>query len=140
MSTHAPFLEKVMRKGNLKSTGEAKKATEVVFRTLRDVMSTEAVERVEDELDDKPGDDTVEDLWEDTNPLVSFLSRIRPQLKIKSENFLIRLQQEANLPEADPETVMKAVFSATKDELSEARIQEISKFLPDEIQQMWQQA
>jgi len=139
MDTHTPFLEKVKTQGNLKSTGEAKRAAEVTFRLLRDVMPDDSIDRVEDELDDKP-DETVEDLWEDTNPLVNFLSRIRPQLKIKPENFLVRLQQEANLPDADPPTVMKAVFSATKQELSQERVQEIANFLPDEIQQMWQQA
>ncbi len=138
MDTHQPFLEKVMAQGNLKSTDEAKRATEVVFRTMRDVMSDETIERVEDELDKT--DETAEDLWEDTNPLVRFLSKIRPQLEIKPENFLIRLQQEANLPDADPAAVLKAVFSATKEDLSEARAQEIAGFLPDEIQEMWQQA
>jgi len=139
MDTHTPFLEKVKTQGNLKSTDEAKRAAEVTFRLLRDVMPDDSIDRVEDELDDKP-DESVEDLWEDTNPLVNFLSRIRPQLKIKPENFLVRLQQEANLPDADPPTVMKAVFSATKQELSQERVQEIANFLPDEIQQMWQQA
>lgn len=51
-----------------------------------------------------------------------------------------RLQQEANLPDADPATVLKAVFSATQEDLSEARAQEIAQFLPDEIKEMWQQA
>lgn len=149
MEEHKPFLEKVKLQANLKDIDEARRATEVLFRTMRDVMPTEAVERVADELDE--ADDRreeagivdkveVEDLWEDTNPLVSFLSKIRPVLKIKPENFLVRLRQEANLPGADAETIVKAIFSATKEELSEERIQEISAFLPGEIQEMWQQA
>jgi uncharacterized protein (DUF2267 family) len=32
------------------------------------------------------------------------------------------------------------VFSATKDELSEERIQEVANFLPDEIRQLWETA
>jgi uncharacterized protein (DUF2267 family) len=139
MASHHAFLEKVKAKGNLKDLDEAKNATEVVFRTMRDVMSNEAVERVEEELDNSETDE-VEDLWEDTNPIVSFLSKIRPQLKIKPENFLVRLRQEANLPGRDAETIIKAVFSATKEELSPERIQEVAGYLPGEIQEMWEQA
>ncbi len=139
MASHHAFLEKVKAKGNLKDLDEAKNATEVVFRTMRDVMSNEAVERVEEELDNSETDE-VEDLWEDTNPIVSFLSKIRPQLKIKPENFLVRLRQEGNLPGRDAETIIKAVFSATKEELSSERIQEVASYLPGEIQEMWQQA
>ena len=139
MASHHAFLEKVKAKGNLKDLDEAKNATEVVFRTMRDVMSNEAVERVEEELDSSETDE-VEDLWEDTNPIVSFLSKIRPQLKIKPENFLVRLRQEANLPGRDAETIIKAVFSATKEELSPERIQEVAGYLPGEIQEMWEQA
>ncbi|MBD1838821.1 DUF2267 domain-containing protein [Coleofasciculus sp. FACHB-64] len=139
MASHHAFLEKVKAKGNLNDLDEAKNATEVVFRTMRDVMTNEAVERVEEELD-KSATDEVEDLWEDTNPIVSFLSKIRPQLKIKPENFLVRLRQEGNLPGRDAETIIKAVFSATKEELSSERIQEVASYLPGEIQEMWQQA
>ncbi|MEW5859508.1 MAG: DUF2267 domain-containing protein [Cyanobacteriota bacterium] len=139
MASHHAFLEKVKAKGNLKDLDEAKSATEVVFRTMRDVMSNEAVERVEEELDNSATDE-VEDLWEDTNPIVSFLSKIRPQLKIKPENFLVRLRQEANLPGRDAETIIKAVFSATKEELSPERSQEVASYLPGEIQEMWEQA
>jgi uncharacterized protein (DUF2267 family) len=69
------------------------------------------------------------------------LSRIRPPLIIKSDTFLFRIRQEAGLPQGvEPETVIKAVFSATKDELSEERVKEISGFLPDEIRKMWEAA
>jgi hypothetical protein len=69
------------------------------------------------------------------------LSRIRPPLIIKSDTFLFRIRQEAGLPQGvEPETVIKAVFSATKDELSEERVQEIAGFLPDKILELWQQA
>jgi len=139
MASHHAFLEKVKAKGNLKDLDEAKNATEVVFRTMRDVMSNEAVERVDEELD-KSATDEVEDLWEDTNPLVRFLSKIRPQLEIKPENFLVRLRQEGNLPGRDAETIIKAVFSATKEELSPERIQEVASYLPGEIKDMWQEA
>ncbi|MBD1925085.1 DUF2267 domain-containing protein [Trichocoleus sp. FACHB-90] len=140
MESHHPFLEKVRQKAELKDLDEARRATEVLFRTMRDVMSNEAVERVEEELDKNPASDEVEDLWEDTNPIVNFLSKIRPQLKIKPENFLVRLRQEGNLPGADAEKIIKAIFSATKEELSPERMQEIASFLPGEIAEMWEQA
>lgn len=135
MEKHTAFLEKVKEKGNLKNLEEARSATEVTFRTLRDVMSNEAVDRVAADLDNE-----AEDLWTDQNPIVYFLSRIRPKLNIKAGNFLVRVRQEGNLPGADAETIIKAVFSATKDELSPERVEEVSSFLPDEICKMWQSA
>lgn len=143
-----PFLEKVMYKGNLGDIFDARDITEVVFRTMRDMMTTEASDRVESELHkeaepttDKALQNEIADLWKDTNPLVSFLSRIRPPLIIKSDTFLFRISQEASLqPGVKPETVVNAVFSATKDELSQERIQEITGFLPDKIRELWEQA
>jgi uncharacterized protein (DUF2267 family) len=143
-----PFLEKVMYKGNLEDIFDARDITEVVFRTMRDMMTTEASDRVAEELhkeaeptDDKALQNEIADLWTDTNPIVSFLSRIRPPLIIKSDTFLFRIRQEAGLPQGvEPETATKAVFSATKDELSEERVKEIAGFLPDEIRKIWEEA
>jgi uncharacterized protein (DUF2267 family) len=143
-----PFLEKVMYKGDLDDIFDARDITEVVFRTMRDMMTTEASDRVASELhkeaeptEDKALQNEIAELWKDTNPIVSFLSRIRPPLIIKSDTFLFRIRQEAGLPQGvEPETVIKAVFSATKDELSEERVKEIAGFLPDEIRKMWQAA
>ncbi|MCL1466451.1 DUF2267 domain-containing protein [Argonema galeatum] len=147
-SKDMPFLEKVMVKGNLSDAFDARDITEVVFRTMRDMMTTEAADRVASELHeealptkDKALQNEVADLWKDTNPIVSFLSRVRPPLVIKSDTFLFRVQQEAGLqPGVAPETVVKAVFSATKEELSQERIQEIAGFLPDKIRDLWSQA
>jgi uncharacterized protein (DUF2267 family) len=112
------------------------------------MMTNEATDRVADELhteaeptEDKALQNEIADLWTDTNPIVSFLSRVRPPLIIRSETFLLRIRQEAGLPkDVEPETVIKAVFAATKDELSEERIQEIAGFLPDKILELWQEA
>ncbi|MBD2256629.1 DUF2267 domain-containing protein [Pseudanabaena sp. FACHB-2040] len=138
MATQQSFLETIKTKGNLKDLKEARHAAEVVYRSMRDVMPNEAVDRVSEELDETP--DVAEDLWTDTNPLVYFLSRLRPQLDIKPENFLVRLRQEANLPGADAETIIKAVFSATKEELSQERAAEIAEYLPGEIGEFWNEA
>lgn len=143
-----PFLEKVLAKGDLEDVFDARDITEVVFRTMRDVMTTEASDRVAQELhapaettDDKALQNEVADLWKDTNPIVAFLSRIRPPLNIKSDTFLFRIQQESALQrDTDVEKVVKAVFSATKEELSQERIQEVSQFLPDTIRQLWDEA
>ncbi|MBE9181166.1 DUF2267 domain-containing protein [Oculatella sp. LEGE 06141] len=139
METQQSFLEKIRAEGNLKDLKEARHAAEVVYRTMRDVMSNEAVEHVDQELDAN-APDVAENLWTDTNPLVLFLSQIRPKLDIKPENFLVRLRQEANLPGADAETIIKAVFSATKDQLSSERIEEVAGYLPGEINDFWREA
>lgn len=143
-----PFLEKVMLKGEIADIFDARDITEVVFRTMRDMMTNEAVEHVAAELhepaeitDDKALQNEIVDLWKDTNPIVAFLSKIRPPLIIKSDTFLFRVRQEASLqPTADVEEVVQAVFSATKDELSQERIQEVAQFLPDKIRQLWEEA
>lgn len=150
-----PFLEKVALKGGFSDLYDARDVTEVVFRVMRDMMTNEAVDHVSEELhvplDEGNPDRTlytatplatqVSDLWEDTNPIVHFLSRIRPQLKIKSDTFLFRVKNEGGLqPNTTPERAVSAVFAATKDELSEERIQEVASFLPDEIRRLWETA
>ena len=149
-----PFLEKVMRAGNLQDIYEARDLSEVVYRTMRDLMPKNTIERVSSELDkptiyteDKTLQDGISDLWEDRNPIVSWLSKIRPPfsssgiLGIDEERFITRIEQEGGMPNSTKgETVVKAVFSATKDELSLERIQEIAEFLPGKIKELWNEA
>ncbi|QLE54148.1 DUF2267 domain-containing protein [Nostoc sp. TCL26-01] len=149
-----PFLEKVKTKSGLSDIYDARDLTEVVFRVMRDLMTTEAADRVEAELhepaevsDDKSLQMEIADLWHDTNPIVGFLSRVRPPwqgpgiFKIDSDRFLFRVANEGGMPpNVDREQVVKAVFSATKDELSPERIAEIASWLPDKVLQLWQDA
>ncbi len=149
-----PFLEKVKVNGGLADVFDARDITEVAFRVMRDLMSTEAADRVEAELhkpaektDDKALQMEIAELWHDTNPIVSFLSRVRPPwdgpgiFKIDSDRFLFRVANEGGMPpNADREKVVTAIFSATKDELSQERIQEIASWLPDVVRKMWEEA
>jgi uncharacterized protein (DUF2267 family) len=150
-----PFLEKVMAKSGLTDIFDARDLTEVVFRVMRDLMTTEAADRVEAELhepaeitEDKSLQLEVADLWHDTNPIVAFLSRVRPPLQpmgifrgIDSDRFLFRVANEGGMPpNVNTEAVIKAVFSATKYELSAEIIQEVSNWLPDKIRQFWEEA
>ncbi|WP_066380075.1 MULTISPECIES: DUF2267 domain-containing protein [unclassified Anabaena] len=149
-----PFLEKVQEKSGLSDIYDARDITEVVFRVMRDLMTTETADRVEAELhepaeisEDKSLQMEIADLWHDTNPLVGFLSRVRPPwqgpgiFKIDSDRFLFRVANEGGMPpNVNREQVVKAVFSATKDELSPQRIQEISSWLPDKVRQLWDEA
>ncbi len=154
-SKDMPFLEKVLVNGHLEDIFDARDITEVVYRIMRDVMTTEASDRVESELhkevlptDDKTLQQEIADLWKDTNPLVGLLSRIRQPLTggpaplgIDGNLFARRVELEGSLPSGvKPETAIAAVFSATKDELSEERIQEIAGFLPDRIRAIWESA
>src|SRR5689334_994737 len=127
-----PFLEKVKQQSGLGDIYDARDITEVVYRVMRDLMTTEAADRVEGELhkpaeqsDDKSLQMEIADLWHDSNPLVRFLSRVRPPwqgpgiFKIDSDRFLFRVANEGGMqPNVDRERVVKAVFAATKDELS----------------------
>jgi uncharacterized protein (DUF2267 family) len=156
-----PFLEKVMIKSGLEDIFDARDVTEVIYRVMRDLMSTEASDRVAEELEGKevlPTEDKalqmdIADLWEDTNPIVGFLSRLRPPFdkdhgpglfNIDDDRFLFRVKNESPMAatgfDLDREQVVKAVFSATKEELSEDRIKEISSWLPGKVRELWEEA
>jgi uncharacterized protein (DUF2267 family) len=151
---HRSFLEKVMVRSGFADLYDARDFSEVVFRVMRDLMTTEASDRVEAELhteavptNEKALQLEVAELWKDTNPLVRFLSRIRQPLTgpapigIDSKLFLTRVANEGGVPgTVEAEQAVKAVFSATKDELSQERIQEIAGWLPDRIRELWEQA
>ncbi|MGF1536452.1 MAG: DUF2267 domain-containing protein [Elainellaceae cyanobacterium] len=142
--TKSALLETVKRKAGLEDLYDARDIAEVVFRTMRDMMTTEAADRVAAELEGKfltTGDSTQDKLvevWKDTNWIVRLLSRIRPPLEIDTDTFLFRIGQEAGLSRGvTPEDATEAVFSALKRELSEERQQEISSFLPKPLREAW---
>ncbi|MBW4642117.1 MAG: DUF2267 domain-containing protein [Goleter apudmare HA4340-LM2] len=151
---HRSFLEKVLVRGGFADLYDARDFSEVVFRVMRDLMTTEASDRVEAELhteamttNEKALQLEVADLWKDTNPIVGFLSRIRKPLRgpapigIDSNLFLTRIANEAGIPGTiKVEQALKAVFSATKAELSPERVQEIADWLPDRVRELWEQA
>lgn len=153
-SEHRSFLEKVMVKAGFADLYDARDFTEVVFRVMRDLMTTEASDRVAAELHEealptkeKALQMEVADLWKDTNPIVGFLSRVRPPwqgpgiFKIDSERFLFRVANESGMPRSvEREQAVQAVFSATKDELSSERIEEIASWLPDHVRKLWEEA
>lgn len=154
LDPHGPFLEKVMANSGIADPYDARDITEVVYRVMRDLMPTETSDRVESELHEeiahtkeKALNMEIADLWHDTNPLVRFLSRLRPPLKgpgwqgINSDLFFTRVANEAGMaPHLDSHQVIRAIFSATKDELSAERVEEIAGWLPDRVQQLWRDA
>ncbi len=95
----------------------------------------------------------VTDLWKDTNPLVGFLSRVRPPwqgpgiFKINSDRFFFRAANEGGLErmsedkDKERKQAVKAVFTATKKELSAERIAEIATWLPEDgVRELWNEA
>ncbi|MGB3136916.1 MAG: DUF2267 domain-containing protein [Nodosilinea sp.] len=135
-ATERAFLEKVMQKASLPDIYDARDLTLVVFRSMRDLMSTEAADRTQAAF----RDEEIAALWKDDNPIVRALSRLRPPLNVDTETFLRRIKQEGGIPKGvSPEAVVIAVFSTAKEELSEAQIKEISATLPDGLQVMWDQ-
>ena len=141
-------LKKGMLKGHISDIYDARDLTEIVFRTMRDLMTTEAAGNVASELhtsaantNKKAAQEEVADLWKDSNPLVRFLSQIRPKLKFDDKTFFFRIEKEGGLPKTTgPQTVVKAVFSATKEELSDERVAEIAEFMPGEVRTLWEEA
>ena len=146
---YTPFLEKVALKAELPDIFDARDLTNVVYRTMRDLMTTEASKAVQEELHDeieegaqnKRLQDEIAKLWRDDNPIVAWLSDIRPPLKFDADTFIFRIEKEGGLPKnTTGEKVINAVFSATKEELSDERIKEIAEFLPGKIKDMWETA
>ena len=146
---YTPFLEKVALKAELPDIFDARDLTNVVYRTMRDLMTTEASKAVKEELHEeieegaqnKRLQDEIAKLWRDDNPIVAWLSDIRPPLKFDADTFIFRIEKEGGLPKnTTGEKVINAVFSATKEELSEERIKEIAEFLPGKIRDMWESA
>ena len=130
------FYEKVMQRASLPDIYDARDLTTIVFRTMRDLMTTLA--DLETEAAFKDAD--IADIWRDDNPIVSFLSRFRPPLDIDSELFLRRVKQEGGVPKnVTPEAVVIAVFSAARESISTEQGQEIAKTLPDALRVMWEQ-
>lgn len=130
------FLEKVMQRASLPDIYDARDLTTVVFRTMRDLMTTETDQQTEAAFNDAD----IAELWRDDNPIVSFLSRFRPPLDIDEELFLRRIKQEGGVPKnVSPEAVVIAVFSTARESISPAQAQEISKTLPDGLRVMWEQ-
>ena len=133
------FLETVALNAGLDSTYDARDISEVVFRSIRDLMPTEVSNRIASELDGKS--DSLAQLWRDTNPLVRWLSQVRPVLEIKDEVFLARIQQEAGVPlYVDAADVMMAVFEGIKVVLSSESASEIARHLPGQIRVAWNRA
>lgn len=130
------FLEQVMQKANFSDIYDARDTTVVVFRTLRDMMTTEASDRVEAAFTN-PG---IAKLWRDDNLIVRLLSRWRPPLTIDSEVFMRRIAQEGSVPkDVTAQGVAIAVFSTVKSELPAEIVKEISGYLPEAVKVLWEQ-
>lgn len=119
MAEQTQFLQKVIDRSSLETENQAQTATNIVFRILRDMVSRETVDHVGEDLQmqDPDADMALNDLWKDTNPMVSFFSRLSPVQKINFSPtlFMSRLNEEAALPvSVEAEEVVKAVFSALK--------------------------
>ena len=141
------FLDKVIADTNLQTVNEAQTATKVVFRILRDLLPREEVDKLADELrgEEAPNADMeIKDLFKDTNPMVSFFSYISPiqQLNISKDTFMLRLNQEGAVRhDTDTEAVTKAVFSATKEEISSEQVKNVAKCISDdELRSIWLQS
>ena len=130
------FLEKVMKKSNIPDIYDARDITIVVFRALRDLMTTEAADRIGAAFDDEK----VAKLWKDDNPIAATLSKLRPPLNVDTKTFLRRVGQEAGVPkDVSAESAVIAVFSTVRDELPPERNQDIANVLPDGLKVMWEQ-
>jgi uncharacterized protein (DUF2267 family) len=146
---YTPFLEEVALKAELPDIFDARDLSTIVYRTMRDLMPTETAKEVEAELHEEAEEgatnkrlqDEIADLWKDDNPIVAWLSRVRPPLKFDADTFIFRIEKEGGLPRGTTgEKVINAVFSATKQELSDKTKQQISQFLPGKIKDMWEAA
>ncbi len=142
------FLKKVQAEAGLPDIYDARDLTIIVYRTMRDLMDNKTASGVESELK-VPAEQTknkrlnleVAELWRDTNPFVAWISNLRPSLQFDDKTFIYRISQEGSLPaNVSAEQVIKAVFFATKAELSSEKIAEIANCLPGQIKTFWENA
>jgi uncharacterized protein (DUF2267 family) len=153
-SEQTSFLGRVRERAQLESLYDAKEITEVVYRTMRDLMDRGTIDQVAGEID-KPAstslkqslNDSISDLWQDSNPLVRWLSYLRPAfdqdgpLGIDDDLFLKRIEREGALPNnVKPLTAIDAVFAATKAELPKETQVQVAECLPGMIRMVWQNA
>ena len=146
---YTPFLEEIALKAELSDIFDARDLANLVYRTMRDLMPNEASEAVAAELHDeieegasnKRLQDEISDLWKDDNPVVSWISKVRPPLKFDADTFIFRIEKEGGVPRGTTgEKVINAVFSATKQELSDDVIKQVAGYLPGKIKDMWEAA
>lgn len=148
------FLQRVALQGNLTSLYEAKEMSEIVFRVMRDMMDAALIEAIAADLSaaahkgkNKLLTGSISQLWNDSNPIVGWLSRVRSAFSheapggIDDQLFIKRVRLEGGIPKSTtaPE-VVKAVFAATKLELSESNIQAVAAHMPGKIRVFWNQA
>lgn len=148
------FLERVKDQAHLESLYDAKEITEIVYRTMRDLMDHNTIEQVASGVD-KPAshsskkqlNDSISDLWQDSNPLVRWLSHLRPAfnqngpLGIDDDRFIRRIELEGSLPASvKPLTAIDAVFAATKAELPSDIQERVAEYLPGMVRMVWQNA
>ncbi|MBD1913414.1 DUF2267 domain-containing protein [Leptolyngbya sp. FACHB-16] len=139
------FIDKVIERSELDSEYDAKRASYIVFRIMRDMMLNKTSDSIEADLKENApeSEQDVVELWHDPNVMVAFFSRISPvqDLHIKPGTFMLRLRQEGALPEGvSAENVTQAVFSATKEILPPERNKEIENILAGELRDLWAQA
>ena len=149
VNKYTSFLEQVALKAELSDIFDARDLTNLVYRTMRDLMPNEASDAVKAELHDEIEEDAenkrlqdeIAALWQDDNPLVAWISKVRPPLKFDADTFIYRIEKEGGVPRSTTgEKVINAVFSATKGELSDEVIKQVSGFLPGKIKDMWEAA
>lgn len=133
------FLSSVVKYGYLDSDYDARDIAEVVFRAIRDVMPNEVSDQIAAELEAQSA--PLAELWRDTNPLVRWLSQVRPVLEVKDNVFVHRIRHEAGVPKGVNATdVMVAVFGAVKEYLSTESSTAIARCLPGQVRLEWNQA
>lgn len=100
------FIDKVIERSELETEYDAKRAANIVFRSMHDMMRNKTSDRIEQDLKDNApeSEQDVVELWHDPNVIVAFFSRISPaqDLHIKPGTFMLRLREEGALPEGVP--------------------------------------
>lgn len=141
-STTSAFADAIRDRAQLTDAYDARDLSEVVFRSMRDLMSTEVADRITEDLARSEGaGEAFIALWKDTNPVTSWLSRVRRPLIYDDDTFLFRVRQEGGLQKGKDETaVVNAVFSVLKPNLSSESVTAIADALPGKVKQMWNQA
>ena len=121
------FYRRVMIETGRANLEDSKRATAVVFRTLRDRLTSDEAEQAAAQL---PGE--LKRLWK-----TGERPRRRP-VKMDREAFYDRIKTEAGLASIkEARAVTRAVFAALEDQLSPGETDDILAQLPKDLKAVW---
>lgn len=126
------FIKKVRVRAGFDNNDQARKATTVVFETLRARISHAGGDNLAAQLPKE-----LKDIWE-SGPLEHLIRSIKGVEHLDLGGFLARVAKEADLKDIqEAESVTRAVFMTLEEQITPGMIHAVEHQLPHDIKQFW---